>query len=195
MVRRLRWSLLVREHWRQLHRQPCTLRGDARVTSHPEQSHSSRGICHHERNRIFDHCCRILRIHYPVWCVHLLRQLPVNKVFISLNLDNAHIAQSRLILLDAALIFFMSLTIYSYVRFRKLRYWYVSCLAHQFTYILTLPQGVFGGVVELAHCHWLLHGLHLGFQGQRHPDSRHYWDCSPDRSMGDIGLSQGLHHG
>lgn len=37
--------------------------------------------------------------------------------------DNAHIAQSRLILLDATLIFFMSLTIYSYVRFRKLRYW------------------------------------------------------------------------
>ncbi|KAA1475473.1 glycosyltransferase family 39 protein [Dentipellis sp. KUC8613] len=36
--------------------------------------------------------------------------------------DNAHIAQSRLILLDATLIFFMSLTIYSYVRFRKVRY-------------------------------------------------------------------------
>jgi len=36
--------------------------------------------------------------------------------------DNAHIAQSRLILLDATLIFFMSLTIYAYVRFRKLRY-------------------------------------------------------------------------
>ncbi|KIM90447.1 glycosyltransferase family 39 protein [Piloderma croceum F 1598] len=38
-------------------------------------------------------------------------------------LDNAHVAQSRLILLDATLIFFMSLTIYSYIRFRKLRYW------------------------------------------------------------------------
>ncbi|KIJ65592.1 glycosyltransferase family 39 protein [Hydnomerulius pinastri MD-312] len=37
--------------------------------------------------------------------------------------DNAHIAQSRLILLDATLIFFMTLTIYSYIRFRKLRYW------------------------------------------------------------------------
>ncbi|KAJ3733211.1 glycosyltransferase family 39 protein [Lentinula guzmanii] len=36
--------------------------------------------------------------------------------------DNAHIAQSRLILLDATLIFFMSLTIYAYVRFQKLRY-------------------------------------------------------------------------
>ncbi|TDL23598.1 O-mannosyltransferase [Rickenella mellea] len=37
-------------------------------------------------------------------------------------LDNAHIAQSRLILLDAQLVFFMSLTIYAYIRFRKLRY-------------------------------------------------------------------------
>ncbi|THU87976.1 glycosyltransferase family 39 protein, partial [Dendrothele bispora CBS 962.96] len=36
--------------------------------------------------------------------------------------DNAHIAQSRLILLDATLIFFMSLTIYAYIRFQKLRY-------------------------------------------------------------------------
>ncbi|KAI9440744.1 glycosyltransferase family 39 protein [Lactarius indigo] len=36
--------------------------------------------------------------------------------------DNAHVAQSRLILLDATLIFFLSLTMYSYVRFRKLRY-------------------------------------------------------------------------
>ncbi|KAG6334600.1 hypothetical protein ID866_4494 [Astraeus odoratus] len=41
-------------------------------------------------------------------------------------LDNAHIAQSRLILLDATLVFFMSLTIYSYIRFRKLRYWEFS---------------------------------------------------------------------
>ena len=39
--------------------------------------------------------------------------------------DNAHIAQSRLILLDATLIFFLSLSMYSYVRFRKLRYMYV----------------------------------------------------------------------
>ncbi|KAG6821448.1 hypothetical protein H0H93_010172 [Arthromyces matolae] len=36
--------------------------------------------------------------------------------------DNAHVTQARLILLDAALIFFMSLTIYAYIRFRKLRY-------------------------------------------------------------------------
>jgi dolichyl-phosphate-mannose-protein mannosyltransferase len=46
--------------------------------------------------------------------------------FASLRADNAHIAQSRLILLDATLIFFLSLTMYSYVRFRKLRYVYVQ---------------------------------------------------------------------
>ncbi|KAJ7281500.1 glycosyltransferase family 39 protein [Mycena rebaudengoi] len=40
--------------------------------------------------------------------------------------DNAHIAQSRLILLDATLIFFLALTIYAYVRFKKLRYWAFS---------------------------------------------------------------------
>lgn len=54
-----------------------------------------------------------------------LHWLPVAPRLIRFNLDNAHIAQSRLILLDATLIFFMALTIYSYVRFRKLRYWYV----------------------------------------------------------------------
>jgi dolichyl-phosphate-mannose-protein mannosyltransferase len=46
------------------------------------------------------------------------------RVYQCAYLDNAHVAQCRLILLDAALIFFMSLTIYSYIRFRKLRYWY-----------------------------------------------------------------------
>ncbi|KAH9840262.1 glycosyltransferase family 39 protein [Rhodofomes roseus] len=36
--------------------------------------------------------------------------------------DSAHVAQGRLILLDAILIFFISMTMYCYVRFRKLRY-------------------------------------------------------------------------
>ncbi|KAK2462706.1 hypothetical protein APHAL10511_005224 [Amanita phalloides] len=36
--------------------------------------------------------------------------------------DNAHITESRLILLDAILIFFMSATIYAYIRFKKLRH-------------------------------------------------------------------------
>ncbi|GAA5825596.1 hypothetical protein JCM11251_000303 [Rhodosporidiobolus azoricus] len=36
--------------------------------------------------------------------------------------DNAHIAQTRLILLDAPMILFMALAFYSYIRFHKLRY-------------------------------------------------------------------------
>lgn len=39
-----------------------------------------------------------------------------------LLLDNAHIAQDRLILLDAALCLFMTLSLYSYVKFYKQRY-------------------------------------------------------------------------
>lgn len=45
-----------------------------------------------------------------------------SQLCLTLAADNAHVAQSRLILLDAPLIFFLTLTIYSYVRFRKLRY-------------------------------------------------------------------------
>ena len=44
--------------------------------------------------------------------------------------DNAHVAQGRLILLDAILIFFISMTMYCYVRFRKLRYQYVCLCFH-----------------------------------------------------------------
>lgn len=54
-------------------------------------------------------------------------------------LDNAHIAQDRLILLDATLIFFMSLTLYAYIRFRKLRYRY-AMLFYLFEKILTPKQ-------------------------------------------------------
>ncbi|KDE07082.1 hypothetical protein MVLG_02655 [Microbotryum lychnidis-dioicae p1A1 Lamole] len=36
--------------------------------------------------------------------------------------DNAHVAQTRLILLDAPLVLFMSLAFYCYIRFHKLRY-------------------------------------------------------------------------
>ena len=39
--------------------------------------------------------------------------------------DNGHICQTRLILLDAALVLFVALSLYAYVRFRKLRYLYV----------------------------------------------------------------------
>ena len=53
-------------------------------------------------------------------CFFLMNSLLTGRI-----LDNAHIAQSRLILLDATLIFFLALTIYSYIRFRKLRYRYI----------------------------------------------------------------------
>ena len=39
--------------------------------------------------------------------------------------DNGHICQTRLILLDAALVLFVALSLYAYVRFRKVRYLYV----------------------------------------------------------------------
>ncbi len=49
---------------------------------------------------------------------------PVIGVFSAalLLFDNAHVAQDRLILLDAPLILFMMLSLYSYIRFYKLRY-------------------------------------------------------------------------
>lgn len=37
-------------------------------------------------------------------------------------IDNAHVTQTRLILLDAPLVLFMSIAFYSYIRFHKLRY-------------------------------------------------------------------------
>jgi dolichyl-phosphate-mannose--protein O-mannosyl transferase len=85
-------------------------------------------------------------------------------------LDNAHVTQSRLILLDATLIFFMSLTIYAYIRFRKLRYRY------EFDYTLALKfaqcflQRVFDRMVDVACIDWRLYGMHLGLEGQWHSD-------------------------
>ena len=66
-------------------------------------------------------------------------------------LDNAHVTQSRLILLDAVLIFFMSLTIYAYIRFRKLRYRY------KFDHILGLKLvlNVFYSEFSTEWCTWL----------------------------------------
>ena len=50
--------------------------------------------------------------------------------------DNAHISQTRLILLDAQLVFFTALSLYSYIRFRKLRYW---CVIQFFRHAHYLP--------------------------------------------------------
>ncbi|TBU37009.1 O-mannosyltransferase [Dichomitus squalens] len=70
--------------------------------------------------------------------------------------DNAHVAQDRLILLDATLIFFMSLTIYSYIRWRKLRYrdfswdWWVWILATGTFMALTWASKVNGILTVVA---------------------------------------------
>jgi dolichyl-phosphate-mannose--protein O-mannosyl transferase len=42
----------------------------------------------------------------------------------TLPVDNAHVTQSRLILLDAALILFMSLSLLFYIKFHQMRYRY-----------------------------------------------------------------------
>ena len=43
--------------------------------------------------------------------------------------DNAHVAQSRLILLDATLIFFVTATMHCYIKFMKHRY---LCVTYPF---------------------------------------------------------------
>jgi dolichyl-phosphate-mannose--protein O-mannosyl transferase len=47
----------------------------------------------------------------------------------TLPVDNAHVTQSRLILLDAALILFMSLSLLFYIKFHQMRYRYVLPLS------------------------------------------------------------------
>ena len=64
--------------------------------------------------------------------------LLVRLSWLILFIDNAHIAQDRLILLDATLIFFMTLTMYSYIRWRKLRYRFVFVLMRSTCLLLIL---------------------------------------------------------
>jgi dolichyl-phosphate-mannose-protein mannosyltransferase len=99
-------------------------------------------------------------------------------------IDNAHIAQSRLILLDAALIFFMSLTIYAYIRFRKLRYWCVVSHCSMEHVLITFSQGVYSSMVGMARRYRCTHGLHMGFKSQRYPYRRHHRHRGSHRSLG-----------
>lgn len=46
----------------------------------------------------------------------------MTRLYLRLGADTAHVAQDRLILLDAQLLFFTTLTTYTYIRFKKLRY-------------------------------------------------------------------------
>lgn len=76
--------------------------------------------------------------------------------------DNAHVSQTRLILLDSALIFFLSLTMYAYVRFKKLRHRYGSSPVSITSSVAQHQQRVHHRLVDVAWLDWLLHGLCLG---------------------------------
>ena len=65
-------------------------------------------------------------------------------------IDNGHVVQTRLILLDAPLIFFLACSIYSYIRFHKLRYlpfttaWWSWMLATGISLALTISCKMVG---------------------------------------------------
>ena len=66
----------------------------------------------------------------------------------------------------------MSLTIYAYIRFRKLRYWYVVpdlnnalLVTYILFFLFGMIQGIHPGMVDLVGSYGSIHGLHLGFQG------------------------------
>ncbi|KAI7871512.1 glycosyltransferase family 39 protein [Spinellus fusiger] len=71
-------------------------------------------------------------------------------------LDNAMVAQHRLIMLDSMLIFFMLSTVYSYIRFRRVRHqefsneWWAWLLATGVTMALTLSVKMVGLFVVTA---------------------------------------------
>lgn len=72
--------------------------------------------------RLPDRYLHLLGCSRVLWCVALQFFKSTNLTIAPFTIDNGHIAQTRLILLDAALIFFMALALYSYIRFRKVRY-------------------------------------------------------------------------
>ena len=105
-------------------------------------------------------------------------------------LDNAHIAQSRLILLDATFIFFMALTMYSYIRFQKLRYWAFS--TEWWTW-LTL-SGVFMACVWGSKVNGILTVTAIGaavlvdlwdiLDVKKHPKMEYFWQHFAARAVG-----------
>jgi hypothetical protein len=60
------------------------------------------------------------------------------------------------------LIFFMALTIYSYVRFRKLRYRYVYGVGYLSSDAENDQKRIFNGMVCVVGSHRRFYGLHLG---------------------------------
>jgi hypothetical protein len=68
--------------------------------------------------------------------------------------DNAHVLQTKLILLDAPLVLFMAMSFYCYVRFHKLRYKFVPFRSSDES-ILTklLSQRLYATVVDMDDPH------------------------------------------
>lgn len=109
------------------------------------------------------------------------------------TVDNAHVLQTRLILLDAPLILFMALSFYSYIRFHKLRYRYAASEPHPRSIQLTFrTQRVYEALVDLDAAHWrLLESYHFVQDGRalRLHDSRHggrYRPLEPPRHQARI---------
>lgn len=111
-----------------------------------------------------------------------------------LSVDNGHIAQTRLILLDAALIFFMALALYSYVRFRKVRYKYVSNISGSVTSLI-FTQRILYRVVGLDVHDRCLPCMYLGLQDGWSLHVLHRWNGRFGRHVGYLRYSKTLSNG
>ncbi len=82
--------------------------------------------------------------------------------------DNAHIGQTRLILLDATLVFFMALSVLSYIRFYKFRH---EPFGRKWWKWLLLTGVSMSHLYKIRRCLYFLH----------------HWLCGLDRSVGSFG--------
>ncbi|KAF5383513.1 hypothetical protein D9615_003615 [Tricholomella constricta] len=104
--------------------------------------------------------------------------------------DNAHVAQSRLILLDATLIFFMALTIYAYIRFRKLRYlafsteWWTWLIATATFMACTWGSKVNGILTVFTIGIAVLIDLWDILDVKKNPSMEHFWKHFAARAFG-----------
>ncbi|KAF9266967.1 glycosyltransferase family 39 protein [Marasmius fiardii PR-910] len=104
--------------------------------------------------------------------------------------DNAHVAQSRLILLDATLIFFMSLTVYAYIRFQKLRYreftteWWGWLLATGVFMACTWGSKVNGILTVFTIGTAVLIDLWMLLDHRRGYSMEHFWNHFAARAVG-----------
>ncbi|KAG9053935.1 hypothetical protein FS842_006722 [Serendipita sp. 407] len=84
--------------------------------------------------------------------------------------DNGHITQTRLILLDAALIMFMALSLYGYIRFRKVRH-------------LEFSRSWWG---------WISQGQQV--TGYPHEDLNNQWQIIPTKAIPETGRGRVVRH-